>query len=206
MQFLDGAYARGELLDHVSPAVAFTWCSDEPALASVADLEGKVVVLDFWATWCGPCIASFPSVRELQKHYDGYDVAIVGVTSRQGKHYPGDGPPVDTEGDADKEHELMKEFVVSKDMTWTVAFSEADVFNPDYGVRGIPHVAILDAEGKVRYNGLHPSSPLSEKTAKIDALLKEAGLPAPPSPGGADSDSDEHAGHGHDEDEGHDED
>ena len=73
----------------------------------------------------------------------------------------------------------MKEFMGQKDMTWTVAFTEQDTFNPDFGVRGIPHVAIIDPEGTVRYNGLHPSSPLSEKTKKINALLEKAGLPVP---------------------------
>jgi hypothetical protein len=64
-------------------------------------------------------------------------------------------------------------------MTWRVAFTEEDVFNPDYGVNGIPHVAIIDPEGKVRYNGLHPAVPLKEKADKIDALLKAAGLATP---------------------------
>jgi hypothetical protein len=91
-----------------------------------------------------------------------------------------DRPPIDTEGDPQREYELMKEFMIAKDITWTVAFSKDNVFNPHFGVHGIPHLAILDAEGKVRYNGLHPSSPLVKKTEKIDALLNEADLAVPP--------------------------
>ena len=210
IEFLDSAYARGELIDHASPAVVFAWHSNDPAITSIADLKGKVVVLDFWATGCGPCIASFPNIRKLQQHYDGYDVAIVGVTCLQGAHHSGEGPPIETEGNPEKEYELMKEFMTAKDITWAVAFSESNVFNPDYGVRGIPHVAIVDAAGKVRYNGMHPSSPLAEKTAKIDALLAEAGLatPAPVSPAGDDDEShaddhDDHEGHDHDDHEDH---
>ena len=49
-----------------------------------------------------------------------------------------------------------------------------------FGVRGIPHVAIIDAEGKVRFNGLHPSAtPLEAKAKMIDGLLAEAGLRVP---------------------------
>ncbi|MHC5027021.1 MAG: TlpA family protein disulfide reductase [Planctomycetota bacterium] len=176
--FLNGAFARGKLMNHTAPALNFTWSSSPEPITSLAALKGKVIVLDFWATWCGPCIGSFPNVRELQKHYEGYDVAIIGITSLQGRHFGG-GEPIDTEGNPQKEFELMKEFMGQKDMTWTVAFTEQDTFNPDFGVRGIPHVAIIDPEGTVRYNGLHPSSPLSEKTKKINALLEKAGLPVP---------------------------
>jgi thiol-disulfide isomerase/thioredoxin len=185
-KFINGAFARGMLIDHPAPELTFTW-SHTPGgteFASLADFKGKVVVLDFWATWCGPCIASFPNVKELQERYNGYDVVIVGVTSIQGFHIDPDQGRIDCTGDPKKEMDLMPSFITAKEVSWPVAFSEQEVFNPDFGVRGIPHVAIIDAEGKVRYNGLHPANPLVEKAAKIDALLKEAGLAAPaPLPG-----------------------
>jgi thiol-disulfide isomerase/thioredoxin len=178
---VDGAAAKGQLLDHYMPAMNITWSSD-PAIKSFDDLKGKVVVVDFWATWCGPCIASFPNVRDLQKHYEGYPVAIIGVTSLQGRHIGPDGP-IDTKGDAQKEYSLMPEFMKQKEMTWPVFFTEQEVFNPDFGVQGIPHVAIIDPSGKVRFNGLHPADKAEEKYSKIDTLLKEANLPAPVSGG-----------------------
>jgi hypothetical protein len=67
-------------------------------------------------------------------------------------------------------------------MTWKVAFAKQEVYNPDYGVRGVPHIAIIDTEGKVRYNALNPNSDPYEETEKIDALLKEAGLKYPTEP------------------------
>lgn len=76
----------------------------------------------------------------------------------------------------------MPGFMEWKNMSWTVAFSEQEVFNPDYGVTGIPHVAIVDTEGKTRFNKIHPSSqvtPFSEKVGMINGLLKEAGLEYP---------------------------
>lgn len=184
---VEGAFMRGKLLDHPAPAVDFTWYSGGQPVKNLADLKGKVVVVDFWATWCGPCISSFPKVRELQAHYEGYDVVVLGVTSLQGRHYPGDGPAVDTTGDPDKEYALMETFMESKEITWPVAFSTDDVFNPEFGVRGIPHVAIIDAEGVVRHRGLHPAGQsLAEKAEMIDVLLAEAGLATPAPVGSSD--------------------
>lgn len=179
LAYLDGPAAKGMLLDHAAPAITFNWSTDEK-VKSLADLKGRVVVVDFWATWCGPCIASFPNVRELQKRYEGYPVTILGVTSIQGSHSnPKTRERTDTKDDPAKEKELMTGFIKDMEVTWTVGFSDQEVFNPAYGVRGIPHVAIIDATGKVRHNGLHPGGKLADKAAKIDALLKEAGLPCP---------------------------
>ncbi|MCC5829333.1 MAG: TlpA family protein disulfide reductase [Phycisphaeraceae bacterium] len=179
---LAGALARGELIDHPAPEMNFLWYFDpqneEARFTSLKDLRGKVVVLDFWATWCGPCIASFPNVRELRQYYEGFDVVVLGVTSIQGRHI-GMRQRVNTQGNPEQEMELMKSFIEERQMTWPVAFSEQNVFNPDYGITGIPSVAIIDPAGKVRHIGLHPGRPLTEKVRLINPLLSEAGKPVP---------------------------
>ncbi len=179
-----GPWARGELVDHPAPPITFTWSNTEGPLHSFADLKGKVVMVDFWATWCGPCVAAFPKMRELQARYAGYPVVILGVTSNQGysmdrsdKKKPN---RIDCKGDPAKEHDLMKSFTKDMEMTWNVAFSEQNVFNPDFGVRGIPSVALIGPDGNVRFAGLYPNP--KEESEKIDALLKEAKLPYPEQP------------------------
>ena len=173
---LESRPMQGPIVDQPAPAIAFDWMHDAKgpvAIASLEDLRGKVVVLDFWATWCGPCVASFPNVRELREHYSSDDVAIIGVTSLQGRHYPRGEQPIDCEGDPAKERELMVGYITAMDMTWPVAFSTTEVFNPDYDVSGIPHLAIIDANGVLRHNGLHPAMEFEKKTEMIDALLAE---------------------------------
>lgn len=183
--YLNSPIALNKLIGGEAPDIEFVWASDGK-VGHLSDLKGKVVVLDFWATWCGPCVASFPNIRELQKRYRKFPVEIIGVTSVQGRHirrHPGEKPEaVDTKGNPEQEYELMKEFMKDADMTWKVAFSSGNVFNPMYGVKGIPHVAIIDAEGRVRYNALRPYNPPFHEAEKIDALLQEAGLKYPKQP------------------------
>ncbi|PAW65192.1 MAG: hypothetical protein B9S34_11355 [Opitutia bacterium Tous-C1TDCM] len=174
--------AQAALVGQTAPALNFKWSSGAP-LKTLAELKGKVVVLDFWATWCGPCISSFPQVRELTAHYKGADVVVLGVTSIQGSVSNLGPSKIDTRNDPAREMALMADFIKAKDITWTVAFSEEPVFNPAYGVNGIPHMAIIAPDGTVRHTGMHPASPHAEKVRKIDALLKEFGKPVPAAKG-----------------------
>lgn len=178
LAWVDGAYARGELLDHQAPEIEFLWASEGAGGAKLSDFRGKVVIVDFWATWCGPCIYSFPDIAELVEHYKGYQVVVLGVTTPQGRHHGADGEVVMTGRDHKREFELMGEFMAQKQMTWPVTFCERSVWT-EYGVQGIPHIVIIDPKGVVRHRELHPMMPKEEKTAMINALLKEAGLETP---------------------------
>ena len=73
----------------------------------------------------------------------------------------------------------MPRFMKEKDMTWDVAFSDQDVFNPDYGIAGIPYVAIIAPDGTVRHAGLNPLVPGTDIVGKVEAILQEFKLPVP---------------------------
>jgi thiol-disulfide isomerase/thioredoxin len=180
--YLESAYARNELLGFPTPDIDFLWCSDGES-KGLSDFQNKVVVLDFWATWCGPCLVTFPNLRKLQERYENYPVVFLGITSIQGYYNDAKNRQrVDTKGNPEAEMGYMSVFMKDMEMTWLVAFSEKNVFNPDFGVRLIPHIAIIDAAGIVRYNALRPDDAPYHEAEKIDALLKEAGLPFPGEP------------------------
>lgn len=161
-----------------------TMAVTDDSFANEVEQHQGLAVVDFWATWCGPCVASFPKIRELQARYEGYDVVILGVTSIQGYHYDrsnGGSRRIDCKDDPAKELGLMPSFMKDMDMTWPVVFSEDGCFNPNYGVRGIPHLALIDPAGKVRFNELRPGDPADE-AERIDSLLKEFNLKYPAEP------------------------
>lgn len=182
-KYFAGAYVRGKLINHAAPKVDIQWAS-QGTPKTFADFKGKVVLIDFWATWCGPCVRAFPHMRDLKERYKDSNVEILGVTSLQGYHMArtlsegSKAERIDCKDDAKKEMGLMPTFVKDMNMTWPIVFTDESCFNPDFGVMGIPHLAILDPDGKVRFNELRPGDPKLEE--KIDNLLKEFKMKVPP--------------------------
>jgi thiol-disulfide isomerase/thioredoxin/uncharacterized protein YbaR (Trm112 family) len=113
---------------------------------SVASLKGKVILLDFFATWCRPCIMAFPYLKKWQEQYESQGLVIVGLTSYQGRY---DGAAQKPEEEFAK---LKDDFIPKHKITWAVGVEkEGRQTMLDYDVQGIPHIVLIDRSGKVRY-------------------------------------------------------
>ena len=113
---------------------------------SLADLKGKYVYIDVWATWCGPCKAEIPSLKKVEKAYHGKNIEFVSISIDQAK-----------------DHDKWKAMVADKELSGIQLFADKDWssdFIKDYGIRGIPRFILIDTEGKVvNADAPRPSSP-----------------------------------------------
>ncbi|MCP3904881.1 MAG: TlpA family protein disulfide reductase [Planctomycetes bacterium] len=121
-----------ELIGEPAPEFA-TKDLDGNAIA-LADFKGKVVVLDFWATWCAPCVQAMPHMQKLAERFADRPVTVLGVNQDQ--------------GDARK---LVKKFIEKKKITLRHAMDSAGEIGRSYMVTGIPCTVLIDGEGVVQH-------------------------------------------------------
>lgn len=117
----------------------------------LGDLKGKVVVLDVWAVWCGPCRAMIPRERELVKRLDGKPFTLVSIS-------------------VDEKRETLAEFLKKEPMPWTHWYEGPDgKIIADLNVCSYPTIYVLDAQGAIRYKDVRDKF----LDQAVDTLLKE---------------------------------
>jgi Thiol-disulfide isomerase and thioredoxins len=138
-----------------APLVAKAWVNGTPL--TDADLKGKVVLLDFWAIWCGPCINTFPHLREWNAKYADKGLVMIGMTSfYEYKWDDAEGycarAAKDEEITPEQELSMLEKFANYYQLKHRFAVNERDnrELAEYYGVSGIPHVVVIDRQGKVR--------------------------------------------------------
>jgi thiol-disulfide isomerase/thioredoxin len=119
-----------------STASDFTLQDMSGKTVSLSDYKGKVVLLEFWATWCPPCRASIPGLEKLNKAYKDKGLVILAVSVDQGGW------------------DVVRSFITEYGITYTVLKGTDDVAEK-YQVRSIPMLLVLNKEGKIskRYLG-----------------------------------------------------
>jgi thiol-disulfide isomerase/thioredoxin len=131
------------------PAPQFSLPNLDGKQVNLKDFSNKVVIIDFWATWCGPCREEIPHLNKLYEDYRGKGLEIIGIS-------------MDTD-----EPESIKKFTKEFRMEYTVVIGNEGVAQDFGGLLGYPTTIILDRSGKMvkRFTGFQPSFlPEMEKT------------------------------------------
>jgi len=138
----------------LQPAPMFSLSAVNGSILNLADYKGKVVVLDFWATWCPPCRKGIPDLIEIKKQY-GDNFEIVGVS-------------VDTETKPD-----VPGFIKEYGINYPIVYGNMGVYNEYGGIRSIPTAFIINQDGKIfkKYVGLVPKETLVKD---INSLLDKS--------------------------------
>jgi len=155
------------------PVILFSFASSTPVVGqtrasdfTLIDINGntftlsncsaRVILIDFFATWCGPCNAEIPVLKSLHNEYPRDQLEIISISSES--------------------ESVLRNFAQQQNMEWIVARDTAGVFS-DYGITYIPRTFLVDADGYTRYDhtGWSGAGDESELRSKISSMLSGTG-------------------------------
>ena len=158
-QALDDLKAKiqSELVTQLAPS--FTLSDTEGKEISLSDYMGKIVILDFWATWCGPCKASFPAMKKALNKYDkGNEVKILFVNSKE---------------TAEDKLQAVKDLMEKNNYPFHVLMDNKNEVFESYGVTLLPTKLIIDKAGNIRHRsfGFRGETELLDELEAVISIL-----------------------------------
>jgi peroxiredoxin len=149
----------------MAPAFALTTTNGQQV--SMDDLAGKVVLLDFWATWCAPCREALPHMREIARKFQDQPLVVLSVS-------------------LDSDEQKWKEFIVKNEMTW-LQYRDGGFTGPiarKFGVEAIPHTFTIDSDGILQDEHIGDAA-IEGKLKKLISRAREAQAAPKPAPASA---------------------
>ena len=141
--------------DSGGPAPAFTLSALDGSQAALSQYKGQVVMVNFWATWCGPCQQEMPLLDQMYKKYKPAGFTLIGVN-------------------VDKEAPPVKELLARKPVSFPVMLDPANQVSKAYHVDEMPSSVIIDRKGQIRYvhRGYRPGDE-NDYQDRIRQLIRE---------------------------------
>ncbi|NCC51768.1 MAG: redoxin domain-containing protein [Spartobacteria bacterium] len=138
------------------PAPVFSGTDIDGQAIALGDFRGRVVLLDFWATWCGPCMLAIPEIQKVAMHFTNQPVTVIGLNR-------------DPEG----REENVKKVLEKKNITFRQLADADGGISEEYKVHGIPHTVLIDTNGIIQWVHVGASGDESEILIEnIERLLK----------------------------------
>ena len=137
------------------------WIDQKPV--KLSELRGQVVLLDFWATWCGPCRYSLPKFQSLHEQFNAKGLVVLGLTNYFGNVNGKKVTPA-------QELAYLKSFKKDNGLTYGIVVSDTELNDRNYGVASIPMSFLIDREGNIRFIALGASEP---ELAALEKMVKK---------------------------------
>jgi len=137
------------------------WIDQKPG--KLSELRGQVVLLDFWAPWCGPCRVTFPRLQKWHESYKAKGLVILGVTNFLG-HAEG------KELTRTQELDYLRNFKKTFRLPYGFAIADSDENDRNYAVSSIPTTFLIDRRGVVRFITIGSGE---EESAAINKMIKK---------------------------------
>ena len=139
---------------------AFSISTMDGKVLSGDELLGEVVILDFWATWCGPCVAALPDLAEFHNSATGRPLRLVSIS-------------------VDEDVDVLRDFVAEREMNWSMIHDGRGILQRYFGVRSFPTYFLVDPDGFIleRASGFTESSrgPVNRLLMQAKQLAEEMG-------------------------------
>jgi thiol-disulfide isomerase/thioredoxin len=143
-----------------TPAPNFTYNDINGNPVSLSDFKGKVVYIDIWATWCGPCRQEIPHLKALKEKYkDNENIVIIGISA---------------DGLREAEVQRWRDFVINQELTGVQLHGRTDGDDDVaalFGVRALPHFVLIDQQGYI-VSGHAPRASSADIVPMIEQLLQ----------------------------------